>query len=146
MKFEPFMIPVLAIALLLGCCQVSLAQSREAKLPHSMKGYELYSWKIRGEWYFALLVGTNRLKSRREVSSPQARVRGVEALKGKLSRLAAGEEVTWAVRLIPWAMLPPERIVEEVKNHCDRRGITLRVRRGVQRRHLTTAGTRSRIS
>ena len=131
MKFAPFMISVLAIALLLGCGQASLAQSRAAKLPHSMKGYELYSWKIRGEWYFALLVGTNRLKTRREVSSPRARVRGVEGLKGKLNWLAEGEEVTWAARarggLAPWTVLPPEKIVEEVKNYCSRRGIILRV-------------------
>lgn len=132
MNVTLFVIPILATALLLGCCQVSLAQSREPKLQHSMKGYELYSWKIRGEWYFALLVGTNRLKSRREVDSPKARVRGVEALKRKLSRLAEGEEVAWAGRLVPWAVLPPEKIVDEIKNYCDRRGITLRVsRRGV---------------
>ena len=124
------MVPVLAVALVLGSGQASLAQSRVAKLPpHSMKGYELYSWKIRGDWYFALLVGTNRRKTRREVSSPKARVRGVEALKRKLDRLAEGEDVIWAGRLAPWAMLPPEKIVEEVKNYCGHRGIILRVSR-----------------
>jgi hypothetical protein len=135
MKLAPFRVTVLAIALLLGSGQASLAQSRAAKLPHSMKGYELYSWKIRGDWYFGLLVGTNRLKTRREVSSPKARVRGVEALKRKLDRLAEGEEVIWAGSLAPWAVLPPEKIVEEVKNYCGRRGIILRVSwRGAKRR------------
>ena len=130
LKFAPFIIPVLAVALLLGIGQASLAQSRAARMPsHSMKGYELYSWKIRGDWYFALLVGTNRLKTRREVSSPKARVRGAEALKRKLDRLAQGEEVIWAGRLAPWAVLPPEKIVEDVNNYCGRRGIILRVSR-----------------
>lgn len=130
MKFAPFFIPVLVIALLLGSGQVSSAQSREENLPpHSMKGYELYSWKISGEWYFALLVGTNRIKTRREVSSPRVRIRGVDALKRKLDRLAEGEEVTWAGRLRPWAVLPPEKIVKDVKNYCDGRRLKLRVNR-----------------
>ncbi len=127
MKLAPLMIPVLALALLFGSGQASLAQSRAAKLPpHSMKGYDLYSWKIRGDWYFALLVGTNRLKTRREVTSPKARARGVEALKRKLDQLAEGEEVIWAGRLAPWVMLPPEKIIDDVKNYCGRRGIILR--------------------
>jgi len=57
-----------------------------------MKGYELYSWRVRGVWNFALLVGTNRLKSRQEVRASKACVRGVEALKRKLDLLAEGEE------------------------------------------------------
>jgi hypothetical protein len=118
---------MLATTLLLACCQVSLAQDRVAKLPHSMKGYELYSWTIRGEWYFALLVGTNRLKTRREVSSPKARLRGIEALKNRLGRLPEGEDVTWAGRSAPWTVLPPEKIVDEIKNYCDQRSLTLRV-------------------
>jgi hypothetical protein len=119
----------LAITLLLACCQAFLAQDRIAMLPHSMKGYELYSWTIRGEWYFALLVGTNRLKTRREVSSPKNRLRGIEALKNRLGRLPEGEDVTWAGRSAPWMVLPPEKIVDEIKNYCDRRSLTLRVTR-----------------
>jgi hypothetical protein len=93
-----------------------------------MKGYELYSWKTRGQWHFALLVGTNRLKSRGEINSPQVRVRGVEALKRKLSRLAEGEEVSWVEGRVPGMVLPPEEIIDEVKGYCDRQGITLWVR------------------
>jgi hypothetical protein len=132
MKPAPPIGTILATALLVGCYQVGIAQSRGAKLPRSMKGYELYSWEARGEWYFALLIGTNRLKTRHEVSAPQARVRGVEALKRKLDLLAEGEEVLWRTGLVPRTALPPEKIVKEVKTHCDRRGIILRVnRRGV---------------
>lgn len=131
-KFSSFIIPMLAIALLFGCCQVNPAQSRNAKLPRSMKGYELYSWELRGEWHFALLVGTNRLKTRSEINSPKIRVRGIKALKKKLSRLAAGEEVFWSAGMVSGTVVPPERIVEEVKNYCKRYGITVRVsERGV---------------
>jgi hypothetical protein len=132
MKLAPTIVMILVTALLVGCYQVGIAQSRGAKLPRSMKGYELYSWEARREWYFALLIGTNRLKTRHEVSTPQARVRGVEALKRKLDLLAEGEDVLWTTGLVPRTALPPEKIVEEVKSYCDRRGIILRVnRRGV---------------
>ena len=130
MKSTSHIITIMVVAsLLFGCCQASLAQSRDATLPHSMKGYELYSWKSRGEWYFSLPIGTNRLKTFSEVSSPKIRVRGVRALKGRLNRLAGGEEVTWSAGLVPRTVLPPEKIVDEVKSYCERRGIVLRVNR-----------------
>ena len=94
-----------------------------------MKGYELYSWKSRGEWHFSLLVGTNRLKTFSEISSPKISVRGVRALKGRLNQLAGGEELTWSAGLVPRTVLPPEEIVDEVKSYCERRGIVLRVNR-----------------
>src|SRR5207237_5443923 len=130
MKATSRIITIMAVAsLLLGCCQASLAQSRDATLPHSMKGYELYSWKSRGEWHFSLLIGTNRLKTFSEVSSPKVRVRGVRALKGRLNQLAGGEELTWSAGLVPRTVLPPEEIVDEVKSYCEKRGIVLRVNR-----------------
>ena len=43
---------------LLGTGQPISAQSQGADSPHSMKGYELYSWRANGDWYFALLVTT----------------------------------------------------------------------------------------
>src|SRR5205085_2053684 len=130
MKSTSHIITIMVVAsLLFGCCQASLAQSRDATLPHSMKGYELYSWKSRGEWYFSLLIGTNRLKTFSEVSTPKIRVRGVRALKGRLNQLAGGEELTWSAGLVPRTVLPPEEIVDEVKSYCERRGIVLRVSR-----------------
>jgi hypothetical protein len=92
-----------------------------------MKGYELYSWQLRGEWYFALLVGTNRLKIRSEINSPKARVRGIKALKKQLDRLAAGEEVFWSGGRVFGTVIPPERIVEEIKKYCNRYGIIVHV-------------------
>jgi hypothetical protein len=129
MKCTSHIIIVVVACVLFGCCRASLAQSRDAPLPHSMKGYEVYSWKSRGEWYFSLLVGTNRLKTFSEVSSTKIRVRGVRALKARLNQLAGGEEVTWSAGLVPRTVLPPEKIVDEVKSYCERRGIVLRVNR-----------------
>jgi len=127
MKLTSFVVPIFVVVILLGCCQASLAQAREATPPHSMKGYELYSWKFRGEWYFSLLVGTNRLKSRKEVTSLKVRVKGVEALKLRLNRIARGEEVSWSEGLIPQMVLPSDNIIKEVETYCNQHGLILRV-------------------
>jgi hypothetical protein len=78
---------LLALLLLFGTCGEA-AQ-------HSMKGYELYSWRTNGDWYFSLLMGTNRLKTREEISAPKNRLSSVRALKEKLQQLPKGEEVIW---------------------------------------------------
>jgi len=39
------------------------------ELPHSMKGYELYSWLEDGQWHFTLITGTNRNKTVEEIGS-----------------------------------------------------------------------------
>ena len=71
---------------------------REAK--PRFKGVDLYSWKDdTGTWNHVLLSGTNRLKIEAEVKAAEGRVRGTEALKKALSRLAVGEQVTWMRRL-----------------------------------------------
>jgi hypothetical protein len=127
-KSTPHILVIVIVAsLLFGCGRASFAQTRDAKLPHSMKGYELYSWKSRGEWHFSLLVGTNRLKTFSEVSSPKVRVTGVRALEAKLNRLARGEDLTWSAGLLPRTVLPPGKIIAEVKSYCEKRGIILRV-------------------
>ncbi|MEP6787900.1 MAG: hypothetical protein ABJB40_05680 [Acidobacteriota bacterium] len=92
-----------------------------------MKGYELYSWKFRGKWYFSLLVGTNRIKSRKEVTSLRVCVKGMKALKLRLNRLARGEEVSWSEGLIPRIVLPSDNIIKEVETYCNQHGLILRV-------------------
>jgi hypothetical protein len=49
-----------------------------------MKRYDLYSWQDQDLWCFALVVGMNRLKTFEEVSSSEARVTGVGALKSEV--------------------------------------------------------------
>jgi hypothetical protein len=39
------------------------------ELPHSAKGYELYSWQEDSQWHFTLITGTNRNKTLEEVIS-----------------------------------------------------------------------------
>ena len=109
-------------------------------LPRSLKGYELYSWRVDARWHFALLTGTNRFKTSEEITNgkdstaPDAMVRvrsvGVEGIKETLTRLPAGEEITWNRGPSNGATtfsLPPKNIVEAVYERCRKVGVTVSV-------------------
>ena len=91
----------------------------------SMKGWELYSWQMQGEWHFSLVVGTNRLKTFEEVSSPGVRVQGIEALRTELSRLASGEQVFWLGQRVPGMAWPPDEMIHAIRTYCGELGIQL---------------------
>ena len=103
--------------------------STEVGLARSMKGYELYSWQEGGDWHFALLVGTNRLKTHDEVTSPDVRVQGTEALKRELSRLPSEERVFWSTGLVEGMAMPSDNILSEISTHCEQLGVQLVVDR-----------------
>jgi hypothetical protein len=118
----------LAAFVVVGGCGAVAAQQRDDGRGHSMKGYELYSWKARGDWYFSLVVGTNRQKSFQEISSPRVRINGVAALKTKLDRLPRGEELFWSLHRMPKTTFPPRHIVNEIIGYCRGRHLQLSVR------------------
>ena len=89
-----------------------------ASLPKAMKGYELYSWSVGGEWQFALLLGTNRLKSVDEIMAPSNTIGSVAELQARLAQLAPGEEIVWLTWTDDRLMLPPPSMVEAVKQAC----------------------------
>lgn len=72
-------------------------------LPHSMKGYELYSWQVDDKWYFTLITGTNRIKGYEEITSSEniignngwvkITVKGVDSIKVILKMVPEGEYV-----------------------------------------------------
>lgn len=126
MNHKSFLLFLFAAILLFDCYHVAIAQSNESKLSHSMKGYELYSWQTtRKDWHFSLLAGTNRLKKYAEATSPKVRIKGVAALKGKLSELPEGEEVFWSSKRFSKMSLPPKKILDELNTYCEQRGIRL---------------------
>jgi hypothetical protein len=95
----------------------------EVAAQHSMKGYELYSWRTDGgDWSFSLLIGTNRLKTKEEITAPNNRLSSVSALKEKLQQLPKGEEVIWQ-----GMSFPEEAVVKVIQAYCDERGIKLQV-------------------
>ena len=104
----------------------------------SMKGYELYSWKIKGHWYYSLLPGTNRLKSYEEITAPSSVKRDAAGLKSELQKLPRGEEVFWmsdapagAAKSSAGQQLnvkhPSRPRIKSIKAMCDRLGIKLRL-------------------
>jgi len=107
------------------------------ELPHSFKGYELYSWEEYGQWHFTLITGTNRTKTMEEITSEEdvisetgwakIHVVGVDAIGGVLNRLPQGESVFWCDELHVGQLiethidlqLPPEQIVDAIKEHAE---------------------------
>ena len=114
------------------------------KLPHSMKGYELYSWSDNNQWHFTIITGTNRNKTLEEITSQgdyisesgwvKAHVVGVDAIKDVLSRLSQNEHVSWrggefiilsepAEQTNINLQLPPEQIVDTIRKHAEGCGL-----------------------
>ena len=115
------------------------------KLPHSMKGYELYSWPEDSQWHFTLITGTNRNKTLEEIISNaniisedgwvQIHVVGVEAIETVLNRLPQNEYIFWLARLreeqTPQGgvniTLPPGPTIDTIKEHAVRSGLDFQI-------------------
>jgi len=119
---------VVAIVMLIAFAVYAPAQA--------MKGYELYSWKVKGRWHYALLTGTNRAKSYAEIASPASERVGMAALQAELEKLKRGEEVFWMsaahgsvmkprAKGAPILELPSRQRINRVKAYCEKRGIKL---------------------
>jgi hypothetical protein len=111
-----------------------------APLPHSMKGYELYSWPVDEEWHFTLITGTNRLKTVDEITTGQdmldtggwvkVSVVGLDTLKAVLRRLPVGESVFWVggrYLFFDRLSLPPQAVIDELQVYCQELGLDLSV-------------------
>src|SRR5689334_46399 len=81
---------IAAAAVVLLVALAAMAQASQA-----MKGYELYSWKVKGRWHYAVLAGTNRAKSYEEITSPETERPGIAALQAELKKLPRGAELFW---------------------------------------------------
>jgi hypothetical protein len=113
------------------------------KLPHSFKGYELYSWEENGQWHFTLITGTNRNKTMEEITSEEdyisetgwvkIHVVGADAIKDVLSHLPEGESVSWCDELHIGQttetdlQLPPAQITDVIKEYALQRGLDFAV-------------------
>jgi hypothetical protein len=115
------------------------------RLPHSMKGYELYSWSEDGKWNFTLITGTNRNKSLEEIVADgdyiseagwvHIHVVGVEAIESVISKLPQKEEILW---LSGWGSdktqqdgrnitLPPASTISVITDHASRYGLAFQI-------------------
>jgi hypothetical protein len=123
---------IAALALL-----VALAVSAQAA--QAMKGYELYSWKAKGRWHYAVLAGTNRAKSYEEITSKDNERIGIDALAAELKKLPRGEEVFWMsaahtgvakpqTKGSPILELPSRQRIKRIRAYCDKLGLKLMLR------------------
>ena len=122
----------------------SAAGDSPPSLPHSEKGYELYSWKEQeGDvWHYTLVTGTNRQKTAEELTAEEdvltehgwtkLTVAGIEALLQLLGRLPAGDQIFWHGALAAPAgaesgqfRLPEKSVVDTVKARCQELGLEL---------------------
>ena len=143
----PLPILVTVVAFIVSAC-IPLSVSTPSAiavtpLPHSMKGYELYSWQAYDQWHFTLITGTNRVKSLEEIISNEnivtadgwvkISVQGVDAIQNVLSGLPQYEEIFWADRVEsaqnqanPVA-LPPQEVIDIIREYCKQTGLELHV-------------------
>jgi len=140
-------VTLIFLAFILSGCgngdnHLQIDNTKEGSLPHSMKGYELYSWQVENDWCFTLITGTNRLKGYEEITSDEdmiedgwvkITVRDVDSIKTILGRLPESEEVFWIDD--KWLeqvqgetgdfLLPDIEIVDDIKLYCRQLGIEL---------------------
>ncbi len=117
---------IVALGSLLAGCRPA-EQSVTTVASGSMKGYEIYSWQDGGQWYFSLLVGTNREKTPEEIRAPETALPGVEGLRPALDALPSGQFVTWLSK--DGAVFPPEDVIDQVRQICTERGLELAIAR-----------------
>jgi hypothetical protein len=91
----------------------------------SMKGYELYSWQEGEQWYFSVLVGTNREKTLEEIQAPDVTLKDLDALKLALGKIQSGQYIGWSTR--EGLDFPPDAMVREVQKICKDRGLELNI-------------------
>jgi hypothetical protein len=123
----------------------STSNADQGTLPHSMKGYELYSWQEQGQWHFTLITGTNRVKILEEIISGENVVSqdgwvrihavGVDEINAVLSRLLKKEFVFW--NGAQWLeqtqqadnkiTFPPAQIIDTIKEHARQCGLDFQV-------------------
>lgn len=122
--FRPILCALL-LTLVISACSTSAAPLTPAAGEESMKGYELYSWKNGDEWYFSILIGTNREKTVEEIQSSEATLKGIDDLKAVLESIPAGQYVTWTA--VEPLKFPPDEIIQQVEKICSDQGLNLSI-------------------
>ena len=105
---------------------------------NSEKGYELYSWKVKGRWHYSIHAGTNRAKSYDEITSSGIERIGIEAIKDELKKIPKGETVFWRsaahpgvekprAKGSPILELPSRKRIKHIRSYCNKLGIKLKL-------------------
>jgi hypothetical protein len=133
-KRIPIAVTLLLISTWVIGCHQEIISSRERSslvgtstseraLNPAFKGMELYSWQEEsGQWYYSILIGTNRAKSLDEI---QIKPIGINEVKVIISRMAVGESVFWFNQTYNSKggqhvdlAFPSEGVIEDLKLHA----------------------------
>ena len=133
MKTIRFILCVTMLVIFISGCQSMTPKPTEQAInpllpvpgAEAMKGYELYSWQEESQWYFSVLIGTNREKTLEEIQAPDARLKGIEELQPLLESIPAGEYITWLSR--ESLAFPPEEMLKQVQEICKKQDLELGV-------------------
>ena len=91
---------VLACVAILVAIPTTRADEPQREPKPRFKGVEVYSWKDdKGVWHFAILSGTNRVKTEQEVKTAPTTYAGTDKFIEALKLLAEGESVFWFHRI-----------------------------------------------
>jgi hypothetical protein len=122
-----------------GVIMLLIAATAQAQSSQSgMKGYELYSWKVKGRWHYSILDGTNRSKTYEDIMLNKNIRIGDTALKSELKKLPKGQEIFWMSDAPPniekpksgqWIDLkmPSRKRIKSIKAYCDKLGVRLKL-------------------
>lgn len=127
------MMVVCAAVLVLSAC--GTPAPTPLPLAHSIKGYELYSWRDGLGWHFTLITGTNRVKTYDEIVYSDGvegdhgwvkiTVAGEHNILRVLARLPKGEDVFWGTALAAGFAMPPADVIGRIEAECRRLGVNL---------------------
>jgi hypothetical protein len=126
---------VIGPLLMLAACGTSetTTPASVSSLPHSVKGYELYSWQQGGQWLFTLTLGTKRVKFADEIipnpTSEPSDIRGItlDALLNTLARLPSGEWLFWNTLRDASTSYPPQEMIDRVTARAGQLGLQMAV-------------------
>ena len=101
-------------------------------------GYELYSWKIKGHWYYSLFPRGGGSRTFEEITTNRAIRRDSSGLESELRKLPKASDVFWmsdapngAHRSESRSSVdikhPSRKRIEHIKGICDKLGIRLRL-------------------
>jgi hypothetical protein len=118
---------MILLTLGISACSTNASPLAPIAGEESMKGYELYSWQQDGQWYFSVLIGTNREKNLEEIQASDVTLQGIDELQGVLESIPAGQYVTW---LLPDGLaFPPDETIQEVEDACKAQGLNFSIAR-----------------
>ena len=102
---------LLACIAILTAIPTSMADESKREPKPRFKGVEVYSWKDdKGAWQFAILDGTNRQKTEKEVKAAKTVYAGADKFVAALKLLAEGEMAFWTHTIKGFEYPPKEEL------------------------------------